>query len=225
MTLKGIPKIIPLFPLPATVLFPKTYLPLHIFERRYRKLVEDALADPEEGNRLIGMVLLKERWEKDYYGNPPIYGTGCAGRIMQVQRLNDGRYNLVLYGLEKFAVKDELFDRRYRRAWIEPVPVSGKVDSTFPEPLRLQLIDSLQLYARFRRWKNQIRTVLAMKLDAESLVQLLSSELDLTPIEKQFLLESDGLTQQCRRLIDLLGFMTEERRSQKKANRPQDAGS
>jgi uncharacterized protein len=225
MTPNGIPKIIPLFPLPATVLFPKTYLPLHIFEPRYRKLVEDALADPEEGNRLIGMVLLKEHWEKDYYGTPPVHGTGCAGRIMQVQRLNDGRYNLVLYGLEKFAVKDQLFDRSYRRAWIEPVPASGAVDSTLPEPLRTQLIDSLQIYARFRSWENQIRTVLAMKLDAESLVQLLSSELDLTPIEKQFLLESDGLSQQCRRLIDLLGFMTDERRSQKEANRPLDAGT
>lgn len=221
----GIPKIISLFPLPATVLFPKTYLPLHIFEPRYREMTEEVLAVPEAGNRIIGMVLLKESWEKDYYGNPPIHTTGCAGRIMQVQRLNDGRYNLVLYGLEKFAVKEELFDRSYRRAWMEPVPAALEAESALPESLRALLIDSLQTYARFRGWENQIRTVLAMKLDAGPLVQLLSSELDLTPIEKQFLLESDGLIQQCRRLIELLGFMTDERRSRRKANRPLDAGT
>jgi hypothetical protein len=63
-----------------------------------------------------------------------------------------------------------------------------------------------------------------MQLDDERLVQLLSSELDTTPIEKQFLLESEDLEQQSRRLIDLIGFMTEEYRSRKEANRPWNIG-
>ena len=224
MTQDRIPKIIPLFPLPATVLFPKTYLPLHIFEPRYREMIEDALSDSGGGSRMIGMVLLKENWEKDYYGSPPIHPIGCAGRIMQVQRLNNGRYNLVLYGLGTFLVKEPLLGRSYRRAWIEPIRSSGDSAPALPDPLRSELVASLQFYAQARGWENQIRTVLAMRLDDDGLVHLLSSELDLTPIEKQFLLESDGLIRQCRRLIDLLGFMTDERRSRKEANRPSDAG-
>lgn len=225
MTQDRIPKIIPLFPLPATVLFPKTYLPLHIFEPRYREMIEDALSDSGGGSRMIGMALLKENWEKDYYGSPPIHPVGCVGRIMQVQRLNDGRYNLVLYGLDTFLVKEELSGRSYRRAWIEPIRSSGDSGSALPDPVRSELVAALQVYAQARGWENQIRTVLAMRLNDEGLVHLLSSELDLTPVEKQFLLESDGLIRQCRRLIDLLGFMTDKRRSRKEANRPSDAGT
>jgi len=225
MTPDEIPKVIPVFPLPATVLFPKTYLPLHIFEPRYREMVEDALNDTDGGNRMIGMALLKENWEKDYYGNPPIHPIGCVGRIKQIQRLNDGRYNLVLFGLDPFRVKEELSGRNYRRAWVESVRSIGDPASVLPDSLRADLTAGLRIYAQARGWENQIRTVLAMGLDDEGLVHLLSSELDLTPVEKQFLLESDGLVRQCRRLIDLLGFMTDDRRSGKEANRPEDAGT
>jgi Lon protease-like protein len=219
-----LPKPIPLFPLPATVLFPKTYLPLHIFEPRYREMVEDALNDSEERARMIGMVLLKENWEKDYYGNPPIHPIGCVGQIMQVHRLNDGRYNLVLYGQDPFRVKKQFYDKSYRRAWIEPFRPAGDSVAKLPNLLRSELVRLLKSYAQLRGWENQINTLLEMQLDDERLVQLLSSELDTTPIEKQFLLESEDLEQQSRRLIDLIGFMTEEYRSRKEANRPWNIG-
>ena len=64
-----LPAIIPIFPLPNAVLFPGVFLPLHIFEPRYRAMVADAL----EGDRLIGMMLLKPGWESDYEGRPPVY--------------------------------------------------------------------------------------------------------------------------------------------------------
>jgi uncharacterized protein len=225
MTPPRLPGCLPLFPLPATVLFPKTYLPLHIFEPRYQEMVRDCLAEPHSERRMIGMVLLKENWEKDYYGNPPIHRVGCAGRIIQVQNLSDGRYNLVLYGLEKFTVKGQLLDRSYRRARIEPTPPGRETVSTLPEPLRTRLVESLRVYARVRGWENQIHTVLAMRLEDEPLVQLLSAEIDLAPAEKQFLLESEGLVQQCRRLIDLLKFMADASRFEKEANRPKDSGN
>src|SRR3989449_11647622 len=60
-----IPSVIPLFPLPNVVFFPRTYLPLHIFESRYRRMVRDAAAS----HQMIGMVLLKEGWETDYEGD------------------------------------------------------------------------------------------------------------------------------------------------------------
>src|SRR5215472_12128973 len=67
-----IPATIPVFPLPNVVLFPKTYLPLHIFEPRYRQMVDDTVM----GGQCIGMALLKEGWESDYYGNPPVFAMG-----------------------------------------------------------------------------------------------------------------------------------------------------
>jgi Lon protease-like protein len=224
MTQDRLPKIIPLFPLPATVLFPNTYLPLHIFEPRYREMVEDALNDSTEAARMIGMVLLKENWEKGYYGNPPIHPIGCIGRIMQVHRLNDGRYNLVLYGLDPFRVKKQFYDKSYRRAWIEPFRPAGETVTALPEPFRSELVRSLRGYAKLRGWENQINTLLDMRLDDDRLVQLLSSELDTTPVEKQFLLESEDLAQQGRRLLDLIGFMTEEYRSRKETNLPWNIG-
>ena len=98
--------LLPLFPLPNVVLFPNVFLPLHIFEPRYREMVADALA----GDRLIGMVLLRPGWEHDYEGRPPVYPIGCSGVITHVERLPDGRYNIVLRGLERFRIVEEDHD-------------------------------------------------------------------------------------------------------------------
>ena len=81
-----LPPTIPLFPLPNVVLFPGVFLPLHIFEERYRALTRDALA----GDRIIGMALLRPGFEGDYAGRPPIYPVGCAGVISHSDRLPDG---------------------------------------------------------------------------------------------------------------------------------------
>src|SRR3979411_585537 len=110
--------LLPLFPLPNVVLFPNVFLPLHIFEPRYREMVADAVAS----DRMIGMVLLRPGWERDYEGRPPAYPGGCSGVRPPGQRLFGGRYNLVLRGLERFRIVDEDNDRSYRRATIEPLP-------------------------------------------------------------------------------------------------------
>ncbi|MGC4084545.1 MAG: LON peptidase substrate-binding domain-containing protein [Vicinamibacterales bacterium] len=104
--------LLPLFPLPSVVLFPGVFLPLHIFEPRYREMVADALAT----DRLIGMILLREGWEADYEGRPPVYGVGCSGLITHCEKLPDGRYNIVLRGLDRFRIVDEDQSRAYRRA-------------------------------------------------------------------------------------------------------------
>src|SRR5688572_23887444 len=111
-------ELLPLFPLPNVVLFPNVFLPLHIFEPRYREMTADALAS----DRLIGMVLLRPGWERDYEGRPPIYPIGCSGVITHAERLPDGRYNLVLRGLDRFRIVEEDGERAYRRAIVEPAP-------------------------------------------------------------------------------------------------------
>ena len=78
--------LLPLFPLPNVVLFPNVFLPLHVFEPRYREMVADAVAS----DRMIGMVLLQSGWDRDYEGRPPIYPIGCSGVVTHVERLPDG---------------------------------------------------------------------------------------------------------------------------------------
>ena len=106
-----LPSEIPIFPLPNVVLFPSALLPLHIFEPRYRAMVTDAL----EGERLIGMVMLRPGWEPHYEQAPDVYPVGCAGFITHADRLPDGRYNIMLRGLEKFRIADERPAGRGRR--------------------------------------------------------------------------------------------------------------
>src|SRR5688572_10359904 len=115
-----LPSTIPIFPLPNVVLFPNVFLPLHIFEPRYRQMVNDALA----GERMIGMVLLQPGYEEDYERAPAIYQIGCAGLITHVERLSDGRFNIVLRGLERFRIIGEENPTStilYRRALIAPL--------------------------------------------------------------------------------------------------------
>src|SRR4029453_9651424 len=74
-----------------------------------------------DGDRIIGMVLLRPGWEGEYEGRPAIYDVGCAGLVTHAERTPDGRYNLVLRGLQKFKVLEEDHSRRYRVAAIEPI--------------------------------------------------------------------------------------------------------
>src|SRR5438132_12077448 len=89
-----IPGVIPLFPLPNVVFFPRTYLALHIFESRYRRMVRDAAAS----HQMIGMVLLKAGWETDYEGVPAIFRLGAVGRMVSVEALSDARADILLPG-------------------------------------------------------------------------------------------------------------------------------
>ena len=94
---------VPLFPLPNVVLFPKSVLPLHIFEERYKVMTRDALAGP----RQIAMGLLKPGWEKSYYGRPAIEPVVCVGKILSHEELPDGRFNFLLQGVLRARVTRE----------------------------------------------------------------------------------------------------------------------
>jgi len=106
-----------LFPLPNGVFFPRILFPLHIFERRYRRMTADALA----GDRLIAMALLKPGWEQLPDDRvPPIFDVVCLSRITAEEQLPDGRYYLVLQGLSRARVLNETpTDRPYRIAELE----------------------------------------------------------------------------------------------------------
>src|SRR4029078_412459 len=96
--------VVRLFPLPELVLYPHVMQPLHIFEERYREMLEDALAD----DRLIAMAMLEPRYEEDYDRRPPIAAHACPGKAVAHRRLSDGRYNLLLLGVGRVRIVREL---------------------------------------------------------------------------------------------------------------------
>jgi Lon protease-like protein len=190
--------LLPLFPLPNVVLFPNVYLPLHIFEPRYREMVADAL----DGDRLIGMVLLRPGWEQQYSACPPVYSIGCSGVVTHVEKLEDGRYNLVLRGLERFRILEEDRSRPYRRARIDPLEES-RVTSEDRDAIRTHRakLESL-LSPAVEKSGADLRTTSAMSDD--DLVNALAQYLALEPLEKQALLELPGLRRRAESLVELL---------------------
>jgi uncharacterized protein len=198
-----------LFPLPNLVFFPRTYVPLHIFEPRYREMVHAAAAS----HRMIGMVLLKEGWEADYEGAPAIFAMGCVGRMMNVQRLSDGRLNILLQGIRRFEIQHEVGAERYRQGRIVLRDLS-QPDAALPTEIRREIVKVVAGFIRNREDGLALSALLKQPIHDDVLVQNLSFALDFTPLEKQFLLESDSLIQQGRRLLDLLHFKLHERHEQ-----------
>jgi Lon protease-like protein len=196
-----LPPTIPIFPLPNVVLFPNVFLPLHIFEPRYRTMVTDALA----GDRIIGMVLLKPGYEANYEGRPPVYAIGCAGVITHSEPLEDGRFNIVLRGLEKFRVTGEERGKPYRLAQVDAIPEQIADDDRDALRRQRQRLETL-LAAAIERSGAEPRFPPAVPDD--DLVNALAQYLQLEPLERQALLERNGYLERCRGLIELLEMKT-----------------
>jgi Lon protease-like protein len=190
-----LPAIIPIFPLPNVVLFPGVFLPLHIFEPRYKEMLQEAI----KTDRMIGMVLLKPGFEADYEGRPPIYPVGCAGLVSRVDEVERGRYNIVLHGFEKFRVLREEPDGAFRRAEVETLPES--LDAEAKERLKDERI---KLEALLLPTKGGSDATFPSSLPDEDLVNALSQYLNLLPVERQALLERDNALDRCRGLIELV---------------------
>lgn len=192
-----IPPVIPIFPLPSVVLFPNVLLPLHIFEPRYRQMLADALA----GDRVIGMVLLQSGWQNSYEGRPEVFPIGCAGVITHVEPLTDGRSNIVLRGLTKFRIQAEQNSKPYRLAEVEPILESvsrGDRERLFAIRNRLEEV-VLAAVSKGRRERQ-----FPPDIPDEDLVNALAQYLELEPLERQALLESNGVVSRAKMLLELL---------------------
>lgn len=115
---------VPLFPLPDTVFFPHTILPLHVFEPRYKAMISDAL----EGDNLVGVAQLRPGWHEDYFGSPQLYKVLGVGTITEVDRWDDGRYDIVLSGVYRTRIMAEVDGLPYRRAEVEVLPDITQAD-------------------------------------------------------------------------------------------------
>jgi Lon protease-like protein len=135
----ALPETIPIFPLEDVMLFPEMSVPLHIYEPRYKAMIADAL----KGNKIIGMVLLRPGYEKDYERSPSVFQIGCAGVINEVEELPNGEYNIVLGALTKYRITREEASQPYRIAHVTAIAddvASGDVDALHAKRQRLEAL-------------------------------------------------------------------------------------
>jgi uncharacterized protein len=196
-----LPPTIPIFPLPNAVLFPNVFLPLHIFEPRYRAMVRDALAS----DLIIGMVLLRPGYERDYEGRPPVYPVGCAGVITHSEALPDGRFNIILKGIEKFRLAGEDTSRSYRLAQVEAIPDAPRQEDRSAIAAHRQRLESLIASATEN---GRQEPKFPESVPDHDLVNALAQYFSFEPLERQALLECNGVLSRCLALIDLLEMRT-----------------
>jgi len=184
MSPAGLPESLPLFPLTGVLLLPRANLPLNVFEPRYLALTEAALAE----GRFIGMIQPLEG--KGDEGDPPLYKTGCAGRIVEFRETGDGRYLINLLGVSRFDVarerpKTELF----RRAVPDWSPYAGDMsESENPNLDRARLLKALGPFLARHGVKTDPDSVQSAPL--ARLVDAVSMMAPFAPREKQALLEA-----------------------------------
>jgi len=203
---------IALFPLSNVVLFPRVRAPLHIFEPRYRQMVEHALAS----DRLIGMATVQPDHVSEMGGDPPLYPIGCAGTVSQAQRLPDGRFHLVLDGSWRFRILEESprpAERLYRVARVERL--SEPYDPSQRDRVRELRSRILVLVRRLlalsdRERAREFSGDLFEEMHDEVFVHTLAQALALAAPEKQGLLEATSIPERCERLEGLLAFRLAE---------------
>ena len=198
-----LPQIIPLFPLPNVVLFPGLILPLHIFEPRYRRMVADlgTRSDP-----LVGMILLRGREDGAVAvaESPPIHQVGCAGRLIKVEALEDGRSNIVLRGVREFDVEAEMDGREYRQARVHwKDEASGGLERI----TRTSLAEAVESLAGDSGDVAVSKILADASISDEVLVNFLCYSVGFSAIERQALLESPAIAARAARLAQAIEFL------------------
>lgn len=188
-------KRISIFPLSGAILLPDMQLPLHIFEPRYRALVGDSLAR----DRMIGMIQPKSGGDM-----PALFAVGCLGRIGDVEALEDGRYNIVLEGLQRFTVMRELdvstpFRQIEAELWEE-----DEIGETLSLGERAALEVESRRFAESQGYAVDWNAV--SQLDDFSLVNVIAQVAPFDVAAKQALLESRGLSARSELIIQLMQF-------------------
>ena len=204
--LAGFTGAVRLFPLPNLVFFPHVMQPLHIFEPRYRQMTADAL----EGDRLIALVLPKPGWEKEYACAPPIYSVATVGTIVADQKLDDGRYNILLRGLSRIHLLDEIPQNKlYRKAKAELLVEDPTTTPAKERRLRKQLVSTAPgLFANKGAIMTQFRKLLKSELPLGALCDLIAFALPLDVEFKQRLLEELDVTTRTAALLEHLASLS-----------------
>jgi Lon protease-like protein len=191
-----------LFPLPNLVLFPHVVQPLHIFEPRYRQMTADALA----ADRLLTLVLLKPGHEAEYEQRPPIHDVACVGKVLGEQKLEDGRYNLLLRGVSRARIVKEVPSvKLYRLARVELVADRNVPPAARAGKLRRKLAELAPAwFPQQEELLEQLSRLFASDLDLGALCDIFSFALPLDIEFKQELLATPAVDRRARRLLEHL---------------------
>jgi len=198
-TFAELPRVIPIFPLNGVLLLPHGRLPLNIFEPRYLAMTRAALAAPD---RMIGMIQPTERRPGD--ANPPVYETGCAGRIVAFNETDDGRYLITLAGVARFAIVEEMaLQDGYRRAVADFHRYRRDIEGEGEVAIdRERLLAALRLYLAHQGVKADWDVI--KDTPDDRLVTSLAMMCPFKDSEKQALLEAPDVGERARILIALL---------------------
>ena len=192
------PPIIPVFPLSGVIYFPKTNLPLNIFEQRYLDLVNDAV----HKDKLMGMVQSKKIGEE-------VYKIGCLGKISDFQKSEDGRIFINLTGITRFEVIEEVknsklyreFKVDYKKFTLDTKPKEEVVDTEILMHSEKKFFKKNGLLLNWKEFE---------KLDKNQKINTLAMIAPITSEEKQKLLESVSLTEKIGTLENIIEFYSHE---------------
>ncbi len=179
---------LPIFPLPNCVLLPGGLLPLHVFEPRYRELTRDCLAD----SKLLAIARLQPGHEATYFGRPPIYEHAGLGRIICSDELADGRFHILLRGVGRVRVMEELSpERSYRRV---RATLLDDRESRRPDDVRERYLQLVSLCDRLaevlEEGGDQLRALIKSQTCAADCADVLTAALVTDPDDRQALLEA-----------------------------------
>ena len=200
--MKQLPKTISIFPLSNFIFFPQTTVPLNVFEPRYIQMVDDAM----KGDRIIGMVQPK----KSNQTIPILYNVGCAGKIISLNETEDGRYLIVLDGISRFKILEELNnDKLYRECKVNFDNFSNDINNQKEE---IKFSDLELIFKNLKSLFNkQGYTINWKELEKQSLDQTINALSMASPFsleEKQVLLETINLNERKLKLEEILKTYT-----------------
>ncbi|NQV41379.1 MAG: LON peptidase substrate-binding domain-containing protein [Candidatus Marinimicrobia bacterium] len=188
----------PVFPLPTVNLFPETTSSYHIFEPRYVEMIESVL----EGDGLLAMGVLKPGYEEEYYGTPEIYPIGCLGRIKSYEKLENGKYNIVIEGLFRVGFGEVVKDNPYRVAELIELPESDSGNDFIDE--REDLLLRLNYLVEQSPDSLDFTPILGEQESFIALVNLVARTLPLKNDEQYSLLAMDSVRERANRILWLI---------------------
>ena len=196
--MKKFPNIIPVFPLSGVIYFPKTNLPLNIFEQRYLNLINDAY----NKDKLMGMVQSKKE-------NNSVYEIGCLGKISDFQKSKDGRILINLMGISRFKILKEIpNDKLYREFQVDYEGFVGDVENVHNEIDAKELMEKAKTFFKknglLLNWREFEKLDHAQKINTLSMIAPITNE------EKQKLLEAISLEDKIKTLESIISFYLHE---------------
>ena len=200
MKKEDLPNIISIFPLSNAIFFPRTILPLNIFEDRYLQLVDDCM----KGNRMFGMVQPRNR--KDL--SPEVYNVGCLGKIISFNETSDKRFIISLAGLTRFRIKKELKkEKLYRSFEVDYSEFLNDLEIKKDESFILEkknLLKIIQFF--FEKINYPVKYNELSKLDLDELISNVSMISPFSVEEKQKLIESKKIDNKIEALSEIINF-------------------